>query len=40
MSTKRQNNQLELAFMTWNRSEALKDVNEGTEVPVKDVSFR
>jgi RNA-directed DNA polymerase len=36
MSTKRQNNQLELAFMTWNRSEALKDVNEGTEVPGKD----
>jgi len=36
MSTKRQNNQLELAFMTWNRSEALKDVTEGTEVPGKD----
>ena len=36
MSTKRQNNQLELAFMTWNRSEAPKRVNERSEVPVKD----
>jgi RNA-directed DNA polymerase len=36
MSTKRQNNQLELAFMTESRSEAPRGVNEGTERLVKD----
>src|ERR1022692_2935622 len=36
MSTKRQNNQLELAFMTESRSEAPRSVGEGTERLVKD----
>src|SRR5438132_356508 len=36
MSTKRQNNQLELAFMTESRSEATRGVSEGTERLVKD----
>src|SRR3989442_1095919 len=36
MSTKRQNNQLELAFMTESRSEAPRGVSEGTERLVKD----
>ena len=36
MSTKRQNNQLELAFMTESRSEAPRGVGEGTERLVKD----
>jgi RNA-directed DNA polymerase len=36
MSTKRQNNQLELAFMTESRSEAPRGVSEGTERLVKN----
>jgi hypothetical protein len=36
MSTKRQNNQLELAFLTESRSEAPRGVSEGTERLVKD----
>ena len=36
MSTKRQNNQLELAFLTESRSEPPRGVREGTEALMKD----